>query len=120
MTSSTTGRGVCMAARTVQINSFCGGSSRLSDSEFVGMEESVNMYPETVQSTDNFTTKLLKSVEGFDGLYFGQGEWIVGLLNVNTNPFNNASIKEALLIVTQDMLTPTNHNVFVFSPLTGS
>src|SRR5574344_2145473 len=118
MTSSTMGRGVCMAARTVQINSFCGGSSRLADSEFVGMEESVNMYPETVQSTDNFTTKLLKSVEGFDRDYFEEGAWIVGVLNVNTNPFNNSSIKETLLIVTQDMLTPTNHNVSVFYPLT--
>jgi hypothetical protein len=83
------------------------------------MEESVNMYPETVQSTDSFTTKLLKSVEGFDRLYYWDGYRIVGVLNVNTNPFNNASIKEALLIVTQDMYTPTNHDVNIFSPLTG-
>ena len=56
-----------MAARTVQINSFCGGSSKLADSEFLGMEESLNMYPETVTATDSYTTKVLKSVEGFKG-----------------------------------------------------
>ena len=86
-----------MAARTVQINSFCGGSSKLVDSEFLGLEESVNMYPETVTATDSYTTKLLKSVEGFDRTkgYYEEGSWIVGVLNVNTNPFNNASIKEA-------------------------
>lgn len=108
-----------MAARTIQINSFCGGSSKLVDSEFLGLEESVNMYPETVTATDSYTTKLLKSVEGFDRGYYGEGSWIVGVLNVNTNPFNNVSIKEALLIVSQDMLNPTSHDVNVFSPLTG-
>src|SRR5574344_383101 len=104
MTSSTMGRGVCMAARTVQINSFCGGSSRLADSEFVGMEESVNMYPETVQSTDNFTTKLLKSVEGFDRDYFQEAAWSFGPPNVTTNAFNISPSKETLLMDTQDML----------------
>lgn len=110
-----------MAARTIQINSFCGGTSKLVDSEFCGMEESINMYPETVQSTDSFTTKLLKSVEGFDKSkgYYVEGSWIVGVLKVNTNPFDDASIKEALLIVTQRMNTPATHIVSVFSPLTG-
>lgn len=109
-----------MAARTVQINSFCGGSSKLVDSEFLGLEESVNMYPETVQSTDNFTTKMLKSVEGFErNGFFGEFSFIVGVLNVNTNPFNNASIKETLLIVTQDTLMTTSHDVSVYYPLTG-
>ena len=91
------------------------------DSEFCGMEESINMYPETVQSTDSFTTKLLKSVEGFDKSkgYYVQGSWIVGVLKVNTNPFDDASIKEALLIVTQRMNSPSTHIVSVFSPLTG-
>ena len=57
-----------MAARVVQINSFCGGTSKLADSEFLGLEETVNMYPETVTATDTYTTKMMKSVEGFSGI----------------------------------------------------
>jgi len=57
-----------MAARVVQINSFCGGTSKLADSEFLGLEETVNMYPETVTATDTYTTKMMKSVEGFSAI----------------------------------------------------
>ena len=90
-----------MAARTVQINSFCGGSSRLLDSEFLGMEESLNMYPETVTATDTYTTKMLKGVEGFNqGSLYSQ-EHFSGFGVVNSNPFGNDSIKESVLVVAQ-------------------
>ena len=81
-----------MAARTVQINSFCGGSSKLVDSEFLGLEESVNMYPETVTATDSYTTKMLKSVEGFNnGLILESYENYLGSCVVNSNPWNSES-----------------------------
>lgn len=51
--------------KRVQINSFCGGTSKLIDSSFLGFEESINMYPETVESEDSYTKKMLKSIEGF-------------------------------------------------------
>lgn len=51
--------------KRVQINSFCGGTSKLVDSSFLGFEESINMYPETVESEDSYTKKMLKSIEGF-------------------------------------------------------
>ena len=90
-----------MAARTVQINSFCGGSSRLLDSEFLGMEESLNMYPETVTATDTYTTKMLKGVEGFNqGSLYSQ-ERFSGFGVVNSNPFGNDSINESVLVVAQ-------------------
>lgn len=91
-----------MAARTVQINSFCGGSSKLVDSEFLGLEESVNMYPETVTATDSYTTKMLKSVEGFnDGILFDASEVFLGACVVNSNPWLSDAIKESFLVVTR-------------------
>lgn len=51
--------------KRVQINSFCGGTSKLVDSSFLGFEESINMYPETVESEDSYTKKMLKSIDGF-------------------------------------------------------
>lgn len=53
-----------MANKRVQINSFCGGTSKLVDSAFLGFEESVNMYPETVDAQDTYTKRFLKSLEG--------------------------------------------------------
>lgn len=91
-----------MAARTVQINSFCGGSSKLVDSEFLGLEESVNMYPETVTATDSYTTKMLKSVEGFNlGLLFDTNAKYLGATVVNSNPWSSPAIKESFLAVTR-------------------
>ena len=51
--------------KRVQINSFCGGTSKLVDSSFLGFEESINMYPETVESEDSYTKKVLKGIDGF-------------------------------------------------------
>lgn len=91
-----------MAARTIQINSFCGGSSKLADSEFLGMEESLNMYPETVTATDSYTTKVLKSVEGFNkGPTFESNEKYLGMGVVNSNPWSSPAIKESFLVVTR-------------------
>ena len=91
-----------MAARTVQINSFCGGSSKLVDSEFLGLEESVNMYPETVTATDSYTTKMLKSVEGFNnGLLLESYENYLGSCVVNSNPWTASTIKTSYLAVTR-------------------
>jgi len=77
-----------MAARTVQINSFCGGTSKLADSEFLGLEETVNMYPETVTATDTYTTKMMKSVEGFDGI----GNPTADIRIAKINGFGHASV----------------------------
>lgn len=96
-----------MAARTVQINSFCGGSSKLADSEFLGMEESINVYPETVTATDSYTTKMLKSVEGFEGTSFS-GENFLGMAKVNNNPWAS-SVRESYLVVTRNADSSVNH-----------
>ena len=77
-----------MAARVVQINSFCGGTSKLADSEFLGMEETVNMYPETVTATDTYTTKMMKSVEGFSGI----GNPTDDIPQAKINGFGHASV----------------------------
>ena len=102
-----------MAARTVQINSFCGGSSKLADSEFLGMEESINVYPETVTATDSYTTKMLKSVEGFSGTSFS-GEKIIGITSVNNTPWYASSVREALLVVTRNNDSSVNHVYAVY------
>lgn len=81
----------------VQINSFCGGSSKLVDSEFLGMEESLNMYPETVTATDTYTTKMLKGVEGFDVGFSFEGEYFCGVGVVSSNP--GAAVTESLLVI---------------------
>lgn len=54
-----------MSAKVVQLQSFVGGTSRLVDSQFLGSEESINMYTETINATDKYTQKMLKSLEGF-------------------------------------------------------
>lgn len=96
-----------MAARTIQINSFCGGSSKLLDSEFIGKEESLNMYPETVTATDTYSTKILKSVEGFElKKRFNLDEKYSGIGVVTSNPFSNIPDKETALIVTYDLEQP--------------
>lgn len=98
-----------MAARTIQINSFCGGSSKLADSEFLGMEESLNMYPETVTATDTYSTKILKSVEGFTfGKVYQRSERFSGIGVVNSNPFTNIPDKETALVITYDVDQPEN------------
>lgn len=65
-----------MAAKQVQLQSFCGGTSKLTDSAFMGFEESVNMYPETVEATDTYSKKMLRSIEGFSN--FGYTSTPVG------------------------------------------
>lgn len=57
-----------MAVKTVQLGSFCGGTSKLLDSAFMGMEQSINMWPETVEATDSYTKKMLKGLEGFESV----------------------------------------------------
>lgn len=114
-----------MAARVIQINSFCGGSSKLLDSEFIGMEESLNMYPETVTATDTYSTKILKSVEGFTqgALFAGSSafgfEEYCGKGVVNQNPFG-VGPKDSLLIVTRGHNQPTRHAVYVTTPSIGN
>lgn len=93
-----------MAAKVVQINSFCGGSSKLVDSEFLGMEETINMYPETVTATDTYSTKVLKSVEGFNDNWVTvmSTETIVGM----------TSAGGYIIIVTYDNSQPTDYYVY--------
>jgi hypothetical protein len=88
-----------MAARTIQINSFCGGTSKLMDSEFIGMEETVNMYPETVSAQDSYTTRMLKSVEGFSYVSHAD-DWRGDLLVIAGVPANPTVNEESLLLIT--------------------
>lgn len=101
-----------MAARTIQINSFCGGTSKLVDSEFCGMEESLNMYPETVRAQDTFSTKMLKSVEGFSlSGYNVTADYLVGMCSVCSNPFLNPAIKNSILFIQQEYGT-SKHTIY--------
>ena len=103
-----------MAARTIQINSFCGGTSKLVDSEFLGMEETINMYPETVTAADTYTTKMMKSVEGFSRQgYNVTADHLVGMCSVNSNPFSDPAIKNSILFIQQEYGT-SSHAIYNF------
>jgi hypothetical protein len=46
------------------IGSFTGGTCRYRDAGFISHEETVNMFEETVETSDTYTKKILRSVEG--------------------------------------------------------
>ena len=79
------------------------------DSEFLGMEESLNMYPETVKASDTYTTKILKSVEGFKRI---ETPYYEEVKHLSTVPANPDAVRESLLVFTK---AENEYNVYTIA-----
>jgi len=79
------------------LNSFTGGSSKYKDLDFISHEENFNMFPETLESNEHYTNKVLKSLTGSRTILSQLGGFCRGLYIASTSPLTSYNAGTPLL-----------------------
>jgi hypothetical protein len=84
---------------SVLLSSFTGGTSKYKDLSFISSEENFNMFEETLECTETYTTKALRQLEGSSVFaeLLNESGGCRGLYVASTSPLSSVNVGDELL-----------------------